>query len=146
MPEIIYNIAIAGCGKVGHLHAKAIQSISNAHLAAVWSRTPKSAEEFALKYNTKPYGSINQMVKECKIDLVIVCTPHMFHKSPAVEAADAGSNVLVEKPLASDLEDCDEIIAACKKSKVKLGVISQRRWYPPVKRVKDAMFILQTLI
>jgi UDP-N-acetyl-2-amino-2-deoxyglucuronate dehydrogenase len=139
MAERIYYIAIAGCGKVAHLHAKAIQSISNAHLAGVWSRTPKSAETFALKYNTKHYSSINQMVKECKIDLVIVCTPHMFHRGPAVEAAEAGSNVLVEKPLASDLKDCDEIIAACRTTKVKLGVISQRRWYPPVKRVKDAI-------
>jgi UDP-N-acetyl-2-amino-2-deoxyglucuronate dehydrogenase len=139
MSDRIYNIAIAGCGKVAHLHAKAIQSISNANLAAVWSRTPKSAEEFAVKYNTKHFGSVNQMVKECKIDLVIVCTPHMFHKDPAVEAAEAGSNVLVEKPLASDLRDCDEIIGACRKNKVKLGVISQRRWYPPVKRVKNAI-------
>jgi UDP-N-acetyl-2-amino-2-deoxyglucuronate dehydrogenase len=139
MPDRIYNIAIAGCGKVAHLHAKAIQSISNANLAAVWSRTLKSAEIFAQKYNAKPYSAVSKMVRECRIDLIIVCTPHMFHKGPAVEAAEAGSNVLVEKPLASKLDDCDEIIEACIKNNVKLGVISQRRWYPPVRRVKDAI-------
>jgi predicted dehydrogenase len=58
---------------------------------------------------------------------------------PAVEAAIAGANVLVEKPLASDLNDCDDIINACKTNNVKLGVISQRRWYEPVKRVKSAI-------
>ena len=79
------------------------------------------------------------MVKENNIDLVIVCTPHPFHKQPAVEAASAGANVLVEKPLAADLSDCDEIIEACRKNNVKLGVISQRRWYEPVKRVKEAI-------
>jgi predicted dehydrogenase len=47
--------------------------------------------------------------------------------------------VLVEKPLAADINDCDEIIEACINSKVKLGVISQRRWYEPVRRVKDAI-------
>jgi predicted dehydrogenase len=79
------------------------------------------------------------MVKECKTDLVIVCTPHPYHKYPAIEAARAGSNVLVEKPLASNLQDSDEIIKACEENRVKLGVISQRRWYSPVKRMKEAI-------
>jgi UDP-N-acetyl-2-amino-2-deoxyglucuronate dehydrogenase len=135
----IYNISIAGCGKVAHLHAKAIQSIPHARLTSVWSRTPKSAEGFAQKYDTKAYSDISSMVKENKIDLVIVCTPHPYHKQPAVESARAGANVLVEKPLAADLRDCDEIINACGKNNVKIGVISQRRWYEPVKRVKEAI-------
>ena len=135
----VYNISIAGCGKVAHLHARAIQGISNAHLAAVWSRRPLSAEEFALRYNTKAYSDISSMVKENNIDLLIVCTPHPYHKQPAVEAALAGANVLVEKPLAASLTDCDDIIEACRRASVKLGVISQRRWYEPVKRVKDAI-------
>ena len=135
----IYNISIAGCGKVAHLHAKAILNIPNARLAGVWSRTPQTAESFAKQYGTKPYTDITTMVNENKIDLVIVCTPHKFHRQPAVEAALAGSSVLVEKPLASDLNDCDAIINACKVRNVKLGVISQRRWYAPVKRVKDAI-------
>ena len=139
MAEKIFNISIAGCGKVAHLHAKAILNLPDARLTGVWSRTPQTAEDFALKYETRAYKSVHQMVKENKTDLVIICTPHMFHKQPAIEAAEAGANVLVEKPLASDLKDCDEIITACKKNKVKLGVISQRRWYQPVKRVKEAI-------
>lgn len=139
MPERICNISIAGCGKVAHLHAKAIRNIPNARLAGVWSRTPKTAREFATLYKTRSYSDISRMVFENNVDLVIVCTPHPFHKQPAVEAAEAGANVLVEKPLASDLHDCDAIINACKVRYVKLGVISQRRWYSPVKRVKEAI-------
>ncbi len=139
MTDRIFNIAIAGCGKVAHLHAKAIREISNARLAAVWSRTNKSASEFAEKYYTVPYSDIGEMVTEKNIDLVIVCTPHPFHKQPAIEAAEAGANILVEKPLAASLKDCDEMINACKNRQVKLGVISQRRWYEPVKRVKEAI-------
>jgi UDP-N-acetyl-2-amino-2-deoxyglucuronate dehydrogenase len=139
MSEKIYKISIAGCGKVAHLHAKAIQNIPNARLAGVWSRTPKTAKDFASQYKTRSYSSINHMVIENEIDLVIVCTPHPFHRQPAVEAAEAGANVLVEKPLASDLQDCDAIINACKVRYAKLGVISQRRWYPPVIRVKEAI-------
>ncbi|MCX6329656.1 MAG: Gfo/Idh/MocA family oxidoreductase, partial [Bacteroidia bacterium] len=139
MPEKIYKISIAGCGKVAHLHAKAIQNIPNARLSGVWSRTPETAKDFASRYKTRAYSGINQMVIENEIDLVIVCTPHPFHRQPAVEATEAGANILVEKPLASDLQDCDAIINACKVRYAKLGVISQRRWYPPVIRVKKAI-------
>ncbi len=139
MAERKFNISIAGCGKVAHLHAKAIKNIPNARLAGVWSRTPETARNFAEQYGTKAYSEIPRMVLENNVDLVIVCTPHPFHRQPAVEAAEAGANVLVEKPLASDLRDCDAIINACKVRYVKLGVISQRRWYSPVMRVKEAI-------
>jgi predicted dehydrogenase len=139
MTEKIYNISIAGCSKVAHLHAKAIRSIPNARLAGVWNRTTAKAEDFATLYKTRSYPDVSAMVEENKSDLVIVCTAHPYHKQPAVEAALAGANVLVEKPLASDLQDCDDIIQTCKRSSVRLGVISQRRWYEPVKRVKQAI-------
>src|SRR5512140_3800322 len=126
MAKKITNISIAGCGKVAHLHAKAIQNIPDARLVGVWSRSQKSASDFAALYQTRAYSEIGQMVIENDADLVIICTPHPFHRKPAIEAAEAGANVLVEKPLASDLRDCDAIINACKIRYVKLGVISQR--------------------
>jgi UDP-N-acetyl-2-amino-2-deoxyglucuronate dehydrogenase len=139
MAERIYNISIAGCSKVAHLHAKAIQSVPNARLAGVWNRTAAKAELFASMYNTKACTDVSGMVSSNRSDLVIVCTAHPFHKQPAIEAAMAGANILIEKPLAADLHDCDEIIEACNANKVRLGVISQRRWYEPVKRVKEAI-------
>jgi predicted dehydrogenase len=139
MAERIFNIAIAGCSKVAHLHAKAIQGIPNARLAGVWNRTLKTAEDFASVYNTVVYHDVSVMVKECNADLVIVCTAHPYHIQPALDAAGAGASVLVEKPLASNLADCDAMIRACNDNRVKLGVISQRRWYEPVARVKDAI-------
>ena len=139
MKKKIYNISIAGCGKVAHLHAKAIKNIENARLKGVWSRTPETARQFASLYNTRAYGDIGHMVVENETDLVIVCTPHPFHRQPAVEAAAAGAHVLVEKPLAADLHDCDAIINTCRTRYVKLGVVSQRRWYSPVMRVRKAI-------
>jgi UDP-N-acetyl-2-amino-2-deoxyglucuronate dehydrogenase len=133
------NIAILGCGKVAHLHAKAIKNLPNANLSAVWSRTEKTATDFAKIYNTRAFTDIKKMVKEAAIDAVIICTPHPFHLQPAIEAAQAGAHILSEKPLASTLEDCDAIISACRKAGVILSIISQRRWYTPVKRVKDAI-------
>jgi UDP-N-acetyl-2-amino-2-deoxyglucuronate dehydrogenase len=139
MNQKIFNIGILGCGKVAHKHAKAILDISNARLVGVWSRTLSTAQAFASTYNTSAFTDIEEMVKKRKIDLVVICTPHPYHKEPALSAAKAGAHVLVEKPLASTLQDCDEMILACKTGQVKLGVISQRRWYEPVKRVKQAI-------
>jgi UDP-N-acetyl-2-amino-2-deoxyglucuronate dehydrogenase len=139
MKQSIFNIAILGCGKVAHLHAKAIKNLPNAKLAGVWSRTFKTAGIFASQYGTTAFRSIPGMISGASIDLVIVCTPHPFHREPAEQAAKAGANVLVEKPLASSLEDCDAIINACSEADVKLGVVSQRRWYSPVIRVKEAI-------
>lgn len=134
-----FNIAILGCGKVAHLHAKAIKNRPNANLTAVWSRTTETAQKFAEQYNTTAFVSISEMIKKASVDLAIVCTPHPFHREPTIEAAKAGAHVLVEKPLASTLEDCDAMINACNAAGVKLGVISQRRWYAPVLRVKNAI-------
>jgi UDP-N-acetyl-2-amino-2-deoxyglucuronate dehydrogenase len=134
-----FNIAILGCGKVAHLHAKAILNLPNAKLAGVWSRSQSTAEKFASEYYVQFYTEIEVLVKQEKIDLAIICTPHPFHLEPAKKAAKAGAHILVEKPLASTLEDSDKIIEACKNARVKLGVISQRRWYEPVQRVKKAI-------
>jgi len=139
MAEKIFHISIAGCSRVAHLHAKAILDIPNARITGVWSRTKKTAEEFAAKYKTAAYDSVSEMVRENKSDLVLVCNAHPFHREPAVEAAIAGANVLIEKPIASSLNDADEIISACERNNVKLGVISQRRWLEPVRRVKNAI-------
>ncbi len=135
----VFNVAILGCGKVAHLHAKAIQNLPNARLAGVWSRSINTAKNFADQYKVHFYTEIEKLVKEQEIDLAIVCTPHPFHLEPVLKAASAGANILVEKPLASTLEDSDKIIEACKNAGVKLGVISQRRWYEPAKRVKAAI-------
>jgi len=135
----IYNISIAGCSRVAHLHAKALLDIPDARLSGVWSRTSETASAFAAKFGTKSYDSVSRMVAENRTDLVIVCSAHPFHREPAVEAALAGASVLVEKPLASSLSDCDAIIETCNKSGVRLGVISQRRWLEPVRRVKEAI-------
>lgn len=124
---------------MAHLHAMAIRNIPNARLAGVWSRTASKAKEFARKYETEAFTSVSEMVKANNTDLVIVCNAHPFHVLPVIEAAKEGSHVLVEKPLASDLKDCDEMIRICKDHNVSLGVISQRRWIEPVQRVKRAI-------
>ena len=139
LDSIKIKIGIAGCGKVAELHAKAIENLKDASLDAVWSRTSETAQKFAKKHHTKAFEFIEPMVGDKNLDFVIICTPHPFHVQPAIEAANAGANVLVEKPLASTIKDVKLIIDACERNRVKLGVISQRRWYEPVKRLRQAV-------
>ena len=130
------NVAIIGCAKIAHLHAKAILQIPELSLKSVWNRTPESAHKFAAEYGLKVYSSISEMVKSENIQMAIICTAHPYHANPAVEAMEAGAHVLIEKPLASTLQDCDQIIEASKRTGRKTGVISQRRWYQPIVRMK----------
>lgn len=130
---------IIGCGKVAHLHVKAFTNSDQTNFVAVWSRSESSANSFADMYNVKACDDISRMIRENKLDLVIVCTPHPYHVQPTVSALRAGAHVLIEKPMASSLSDCDEMLEAAKKMNRKLGVVSQRRWYAPVKRIKDAI-------
>jgi UDP-N-acetyl-2-amino-2-deoxyglucuronate dehydrogenase len=133
------RIAIIGTGKVSHLHARALAALDEADFVAVCSRRAERAAAFAQQYAVQPYTDIATMIRNARVQAVVVCTPHPAHATPAIQAARAGAHVLVEKPLAADLRDCDAIIAAARAARVQLGVVSQRRWYPPVQRVRAAI-------
>ena len=128
---------VIGCGKVSHTHAKALSELQESEFVAAYSRSADKAKTFSRQYGAKGYTDLDAMLKE--VDAVVVCTPHPFHAAPTVQALKAGVHVLVEKPLASSLQDCDAMIAAAGKSGCKLGTVSQRRWYAPVMRVKQAI-------
>ena len=131
--------AIIGCGKVAHLHARALLDIAESNFVAAQHYRADKAQSFATAYGVKAYTDVGEMVAREKVDVAIVCTPHPQHREPAIRAMQAGAHVLVEKPLAASLEDCDAMIGAAKALGKTLGVVSQRRFYPAVQRVKAAI-------
>ncbi|MGH2565854.1 MAG: Gfo/Idh/MocA family protein, partial [Ginsengibacter sp.] len=131
--------AIIGCGKIAAVHAQALKNIELTEFVAVQSRTASKAEEFGTRFGVQPYTDIVTMIKREGIEVVVICTPHPVHAAPAITAFQNGAHVLVEKPLAITLQDCDAMISAAVSSKKKLGVVSQRRFYPPVERMKKAI-------
>lgn len=133
------GIGIIGAGKVSHLHAQAIAQIPGAKLLAVCSRNIEKASDFSAKYNVRAYTDIDEMTRHSGLDMVIICTPHPAHAAPAIKAAEAKLHILVEKPLASGLADCDAMIGAASVNNVILGMVCQRRFYPPVQRVRNAI-------
>ncbi len=131
--------AIVGPGKVAHLHAKGINQCEHAELVGVCGRSMDRSQEFARVHDTQAYESLSEMLERAEVELLLVCTPHMYHRESVVVAAEAGVHCLIEKPMASTLEDCDAMLAAAKKGGAKLGVISQRRFYEPIVRMKEAL-------
>jgi len=131
--------AVVGIGKVTDLHTVALSRLKESQFTAVCSSKSEKAAAYARKFNIRGYTDVTEMVTKEKIDVVIICTPHPFHRAPAVEAMEAGAHVLVEKPFASSLEDCDAMLAVSKKNNRQIGVICQRRWLKPVQRIKAAI-------
>lgn len=133
------RVGLIGCGKVGQLHAAALHGIAEAELAAVCDVSAERAQAFSDRYSTRGYTDVDAMLRESKLDAVVIGTPHPLHAAPAIRATQAGVHVLVEKPLAATVADCDAMLAAARKAGVRLGVISQRRFYEPVRRMKEAI-------
>ena len=133
------KVGIIGSGKAAHLHAQALKNIPEADFRCVFSRDAGRAGAFAGKYGVKAYCDLDEMLGSGDVEAVIICTPHPNHAETAVKAAKAGVHILVEKPLASSLEDCDAMIAAARDNHVRLGMVCQRRFCTPVQRVRRAI-------
>lgn len=139
MSNLSLRTAIVGAGKVGYIHAGILASLPESHFVAVCDRASDRAEAFARQYNVAAYDDVAAMVQAEQVDVVIICTPHPLHAEPARAALLAGAHVLVEKPLAANLADCDAILGAAHSAGRQLGVVSQRRFYRPVQRLKAAI-------
>ena len=131
--------ALVGCGKIGDTHARALSSLPRSDFAAVCDPVTERAAELGRKYGARPYTELSEMLEHERLDMVSICTPHPLHADGIVKCAARGVHTLVEKPLAPDLASCDRAIAASRRAGVKLGVISQRRLYPPVLRMREAI-------
>ena len=126
-------------GKVAHIHAAALQKLPQSEFVAVCSRNPEKTKEFSKQYGVVGYTDLETLISESGVEVLLVCTPHPAHKDVSVVAAKAGIHLLIEKPLASSLEDCDDIIEAVETGGGKLGMVSQRRFFEPCLRVKQAI-------
>src|SRR5205085_565825 len=133
------RVALVGCGKVASIHAAALAALPEAEFVAACDVNLPRAEAFASEWRARPFADLGAMLREARPEAVVIGTPHPLHADAAVRAAEAGVHVLVEKPLAASLPDCDAMLAAARKAGVTLGVISQRRFYEPVRRMKRAI-------
>jgi UDP-N-acetyl-2-amino-2-deoxyglucuronate dehydrogenase len=130
---------LIGPGKAAHIHAAALRDLPESEFVAVCGTNLERSKKFADQYGVAGYNDLPKMLKESGVQAVCICTPHPQHAEPCVLAASGGVHVLVEKPLAITLADCDRMIAAAKKTGVKLGTFCQRRFYEPCQRIRRAI-------
>jgi len=134
------GFAILGTGMVADYHRQAIAANVElgARLVAVGHYDPTRFSEIGAKFGV-PCVSQKELLADPAVDVVCICTPSGQHAAQAIAAAGAGKHVLVEKPMALSLADADDMIAACDRAGVKLGVVLQRRAEPLFQRIHDAI-------
>lgn len=133
------QFAIVGCGHIAKKHVEAIKNTPGAELVAVCDTNPQRLQEYITEYGVKGYTDLGELLKDDSIDVVNICTPSGYHAPLAVQAANGGKHVIVEKPIALTLEDADAIIEACQRNGVKLSVVHPNRFRPAIKVLKQAM-------
>src|SRR5438477_11702723 len=104
------RVGLIGCGKVGRIHADALTNIDEAEFVAVCDVSSERAAQFAAGFDVQAFTDVALMLRE--VEAAIIGTPHPMHVEPAIRALEAGVHVLLEKPMAASLADCDAILAA----------------------------------
>jgi predicted dehydrogenase len=106
---------------------------------AVTDIVASRAQAFATKYNCDYVPEYAALLDRSDIDVITLCVPSGLHAPLGIEAANAGKHVLTEKPIALTLADADALIEACSRAKVKLSVVLQNRYNPPMLELRQAV-------
>jgi predicted dehydrogenase len=133
------NAAIIGCGAIFKVHADAIRDSSYAQLVSAVDIDEQKARAATLEYECSFYTDYRELLKNEKIDVVHICTPHYLHAPMAIDAVRAGKHVLVEKPVAINLEQAQEMAAEAKRNNVYIGVCFQNRYNDTTIRAKEIL-------
>lgn len=133
--------AVVGTGNISKEHISGLLVFPDrCRIVALVDIYPEKAQAVKEKYGLKDtliFGSHEEMLKSgLEIDLVHVCTPPSAHAVIAINCMDAGKNVLVEKPMAPSLKECDAMLEAEKRNGVTLGCIAQNRFRNSIYKLK----------
>ena len=129
------RIALLGSGYMGRTYAECITKYNTrARLAVIagGTRAPGLASDYGVDFELTYTG----LLARPDVDAVLIATPHADHCDQVLQAAAAGKHVLIEKPMATSLADCDRMIAACRDAGVMLQVIQTLRFRGTPARAK----------
>lgn len=134
------RFAVIGVGTWGEFHIRVLQAHPYAEVVAVCDsnleRAEKVAEQYGIKFATDDY---REVIARDDVQSVSITTPDFAHVEPAIMALEQGKNVLLEKPMATTVEECERIKAAAESSKGKFMVDFHNRWSPPFYKAKEAI-------
>lgn len=132
-----FRAGLVGYGAGGRIfHAPLLQA-AGIELAAIAS---SRAQEIARDYpRAKAYPTAQALFEDSSLDLVIITTPSPTHGTLAIEALQAGHNVVVDKPFAGSVDEADRIIEAAKSAGKMVSCFQNRRWDSDFLTLKDLM-------
>jgi predicted dehydrogenase len=132
------KLALIGCGGLGRVHAGCVAKIEGAQFTAyvdiVEEAAQKTLDEFGGEYATT---DVEKVLKDDTIDAVYIVTRHDSHAPLAIAAAEAGKHILIEKPLALQMEQCEAVAAAVEKAGIYMMPAFKMRYYPLIQKAHE---------
>jgi predicted dehydrogenase len=133
-------VAIVGCGRVAYKHFEAVAQMREARLVAVCDIDPAKAAASAAAQGVPGYTDYHAMLAaHPEIELIHVLVPTGYHAAVVIDLAAYGRSIVVEKPMALTVADCDAMIAACAAHHAPLYVVYQNRFNTPVQAARRAL-------
>jgi UDP-N-acetyl-2-amino-2-deoxyglucuronate dehydrogenase len=130
------RFGITGSGYMGRTHADAIKSLgSAAELVAIWGGT--RAPALANRYGAAHEPTLEGLMKRRDIDAIVISTPHHLHVKEVLLALEGGKHVLIEKPMATKVEDCDRMLAAAESRGLVIAVAYNLRFRVNLPKVRE---------
>jgi predicted dehydrogenase len=135
------SFALVGCGRISKRHSELLgyNEIEGAKLVAVCDFKLEKAQLIGDKFSVPTFKDMNEMMEKVDVDVVVVLTESGYHAKHVIELAKYGKHIMVEKPMALTLDDCDKMIQECDKSGSRLFVIKQNRFNVPVVKAREAL-------
>ena len=134
------KFAIAGCGNIGSRHVAVVDAEPDAEVVAICDLDEARCKELSELYDGLPYyTSFEEMIGAIDADVISICTPHDLHAPMTIQAVEKKFNVLVEKPMAINVNDCQRMIDAARENNRHLLVVKQNRHNVPVKLAKEVL-------
>lgn len=122
------GVGVIGAGIMGEMHARVYHELPQTDLIGIADINPKRAKSLAEKYSCKWYTDYIELLKHENIVAVSVATPDHLHHDVVIDALKAGKHVLVEKPLATSLEEAQNIVQVAESTRRILMVNYNNRW------------------
>jgi phthalate 4,5-cis-dihydrodiol dehydrogenase len=135
-PQRKLRIGVAGLGRAFSVMVPTFAADPRVALVAAADPRAEARQRFAADFAGTAYAHVEDLCADPAVEIVYVATPHQLHAAHAVLAAGQGKHLLIEKPLALTLEDCDAIIAAANRAGVRLVVGHSHSFDAPILRLR----------
>ncbi len=134
-----FRVVLVGCGRISERHFDAIADRPEFRLVGVADEVPDRARSAGERLGIPAFTSYAAMLAETEAEVAVVCTPSGLHPKHGIMAAERGLHVVVEKPMATRLEEADALVRACDEHGVHLFVVKQNRLNPGIQLLKRAL-------